>query len=284
MFWIPILGAFALGSGAVLERFVLRKKSMNQRVYQANLFLAVVLIMLPFLYFFWKFDVGALEWKNILIFLLVVLFSVFANILAVYAMKWEKIENLEPAKVMEPMFVVLLAIVFSFFFGTEMFGRNFKVIIPAIIAVGALIFSHIRRHHFEMNKYFLAAIGGSFFYALELILSRLILDFYSPLSFYFFRCLAIFFIMIIIFRPKFGKLKNKVKLQVLLIAFTWVVYRVAVYYGYMHLGVVSTTLVVMLGPVFVYIFAHKFLKEKIQWRNIVASAVIIACVVYALFA
>jgi drug/metabolite transporter (DMT)-like permease len=70
----------------------------------------------------------------------------------------------------------------------------------------------------------------------------------------------------------------------LLVGIIWVVYRVATYYGYLKIGVISTTLILMLGTIFIYIFAKIFLKEKISTRNIIASAVILACIAYAIFA
>jgi hypothetical protein len=39
----------------------------------------------------------------------------------------------------------------------------------------------------------------------------------------------------------------------------------------------------MLGPIFIYILAHNFLKEKINIRNFIASLVIVACVVYGVW-
>ena len=64
----------------------------------------------------------------------------------------------------------------------------------------------------------------------------------------------------------------------------WVVYRVVAYYGYIKIGVVSTTLILMLGAVLTYVFAKIFLKEKISTRNIIASVIILACILYASFA
>jgi drug/metabolite transporter (DMT)-like permease len=62
----------------------------------------------------------------------------------------------------------------------------------------------------------------------------------------------------------------------------WVAYRVIIYYGYLNIGVIFTTLLIMLGPIFIYIFAKIFLKEKLNWRNVVAGIVIAASVVYAI--
>ena len=283
MIYIPILGALALATGTILQKVVLREKKINIKLYHVLEFLAIIIVMLPFVYFFWKFDAQALELKNILIFGSVILFSIIANLLLFYSVKWEKISNLEPAKILEPLFIILMAIIFSFFF-ENLYERNLKVIIPAIIAGAALILSHIRKHHLHFNKYFLAAIAGSFFFALELVISRLILDLYSPISFYFLRSSAVFLISLALFRPNFKKVNKSVGLRILLIGLIWVIYRVIIYYGYLNIGVVFTTLLIMIAPIFIYVFAHIFLKEKIRVRNIIASLVIIACIIYAILA
>ena len=235
--------------------------------------------MAPFVYFFWKLDPGALQLKNILIFGSVILFSIIANLFTFYSMKWEKVSNLEPAKILEPLFVILLAIIFSFFF-ESLFERNLKVIIPAIIAAAALILTHIEKRHLNFNKYFIAAIIGSFFFASELIMTRLILDFYSPISFYFLRCSAVLLISLAIFRPSLKKVDKSIRLKVLLTGIVWVIFRVIVYYGYLNIGVIFTTLILMLGPIFIYAFARIFLKEKIKVKNIIAAGIIIACILY----
>jgi drug/metabolite transporter (DMT)-like permease len=281
MYYLPIIGAVALASGTILEKLVLRKRGINIKLFQTATFLALIITMLPFVYFFWKLDPGAFELKNIIIFTIVVIFSILANLFVFYSLKWEKLSNLEPARLLEPLFVILLAILFSFF-AEDLYERNIKIIVPALIAGFALIFSHVKKHHLTFNKYFIAAVIGSLFFAVELVISRLILDFYSPISFYFLRSSAVFLLSFLIFRPNFGKLSTKVKWEILLIGAIWMIYRVIVYYGYLNIGVIFTTLLIMLGPIFIYIFARIFLKEKLGWRNIVASLIIVAAVVYAI--
>ena len=283
MIEIPIFGALALAGGTILEKIVLRKRKLDIKLYQVLSFSAIVLIIIPFIYFFWKVDAGALKLENIIILAVVILFSILANLLTFYSMKWEKITNLEPAKILEPLFVILLAIIFSFFV-EGLYDRNIHIIIPALIAAFALIFSHIRKHHLEFSKYFVAAIFGSLFFALELVLSRLILDFYSPLAFYFIRCFFIALISLALFSPKFGNLNKKLKGEIFVIGALWVIYRLVLYYGYLNYGVIFTTLMIMLGPVFTYIFAWRFLKEKPDWKNMLASILIIGSVLYAVLA
>lgn len=281
VFYLPVLGAIALASGTILERIILRKRKVDIKLYQTAGFLAIVLAMIPFIYFFWKLDPAALELKNIIIFSIVILFSIIANLLIFYSLKWEKVSNLQPARVLEPLFVIFLAIIFSFFV-SDLYERNFNIIIPALIAGAALIFSHVKRHHLTFNKYFIAAVLGSFFFAVELVVSMLILNFYSPMSFYFLRSSAILLISFIIFRPNFKKLDTKVRWLIFLTGAIWAFYRIIVYYGYLNIGIIFTTLIIMLGPIFIYIFARVFLKEKLEWRNVVAGLVIAASVIYAI--
>lgn len=280
-FQFPLFGALALATGTIFERAVLLRKKLDIKTYQIASFIAIVICLLPILYFFWHVDSQAFKLENFLIFLLVVFFSIIANILVFYSIKGEKINNLEPARVLEPLFVIILTIIFSFFF-ENLYEKNIKFVIPALISSSALIFSHIKKHHLDFNKYFIAAIIGSFFFAIELVISRLILDFYSPVTFYFFRSTAILIFSFVIFKPNFKILNKNSKIIILITGATWVVYRLIVYYGYLQLGIIFTTLLLMLGPVFIYTFAHFFLKERMSWKNLLASIIIVASVIYAI--
>lgn len=280
---IPFIGAISLAATTVFEKILLGKKKIDIKAYHVAAFLAVVIAMLPFIYFFWGVESQALTLTNILIMVFIVIFSTIANILMFYSIKWEKISNLEPAWVLEPLLTIIISLIFYFILGNSLFKTDSKIFLPAIVAGAALFASHIRKHHLSFNKYFVAALASSLFFSMELVLSRLLLEFYTPLSFYFIRCILIFTISYLMFRPKINSIPGKVKLWIFGMGFLWVGYRIAVYYGYLQLGIVFTTLMLMLGPIFVYIFAWKYLKEKLDWRNIAASAIIVASVMYALF-
>jgi drug/metabolite transporter (DMT)-like permease len=281
MIYIPILGAIALASGTILQKIVLRRKRINIKFYQTAEFFVIVLAMLPLIYFFWRLDAEAFQTKNLFIFSLVIIFSIAANLFTYYSMKWEKVSNIEPAKILEPLFVIMLAIFFSYLVDGNLFDRKLNIIIPALISGVALVFSHVERHNLKFNKYFVAAVLGSFFFALELVVSRLILNYYSPMTFYFLRCLTIFAISFVAFRPAMINMNNKLKFYFISLGILWVLYRVIVYYGYINFGVIFTTLMIMLGPVFIYIFASIFLKEKLKIKNLISAVIIIASVLYA---
>ena len=281
MITIPILGALALGTGTILDKFNLKNKNLSIKLYQVASFLALVLVMFPLLYFFWKLDAGAFKLKNILIFLGIIISAIIANLLIYYSEKRAKITSLEPAIILETFFVILITIFFGFFI-KGFSETNNRIIIPTLIALAALIFPYMKKEHLKVNKYFGAALLGSFFFALELVLSKFILDFYSPITFYFFRCLFILIISWIIFIPNFKKINKKSWIFILITGAVYVGYRVATYYGYIHYGIIITTLIMMLAPVVIYILASRFLKEKLNWKNVLSSAIILGCVVYVL--
>jgi len=281
MYWIPIVGAILEGSGMIIEKKILRKHKINYKNYTVYGFLALVLVMLPLIYFFWEIDLQAYSPLNILIFMSVILSSILANLLIFYSLKRETVTELEPIRLMQPLFTILLAFIFSFFFIAYSSERKHSILILALIASITLIASHIKKHHLVFNKYIIAALVGSFFFAVELVISRAILPYYSALTFYFLRCLSIFLITLLIFRPK-DKIKNKTKLLILITGAIWVVYRWILYYGYLALGVIFTTMLFILGPVFIFIFARIFLKEKINLRQIISSIIIVACIIAAI--
>ena len=208
---IPIFIPFALAggvseaSGRVIEKNILSKEKLDIKSYIVYSFLIISLIMIPLLFFFGSISSQALTTKNIILLVLVILASVIANLFILFSLTGEKLSELEPTYILQPLFVILLA------FGIYSIERQTapQVLIPALIAAVALIGSHIKKHHFKFNKFLIAGVLGSFFHALELVITRSLLDFYSPLSFYFIRSSLVFVVAFLIFRPDPSKISKK---------------------------------------------------------------------------
>lgn len=277
MFYTPILGAFLEATGMTVEKLMMRKKSLNYKNYTVYGFLAIVLVMLPFVFFFWEIKPEAYSLKNLLIFLLVIICSLLANLLTFFALKRENLTAMEPIRLMQPILTILLAVLI---YSSE--RTHPLTVLLAIIASLSLVFSNVKKHHFSFDKYIIAAMLGSLFFAIELVISKSILSYYSSSTFYFMRCLLIFLITLALFKPT-NKLPTKVKLVMLITGAIWIVYRIILYYGYSAYGIVFTTILFILTPVFVYIFSALFLKEKINIKHIISSIIIIACVAAAVF-
>lgn len=282
MIYIPIIGALLEATGMTIEKKILRKHKINYKNYIVYGFLALVLIMLPLVYFLWNIKPQAYEFNNILIFLAVIFFSIIANLLIFYSLKREDLTEIEPIRLMQPLFIIVLAFIFSFFFVSYSSEKNFAILGLALIASISLIASHIKKQHLSFNKYMIAALLGSFFFAVELVISRAILPYYSSLTFYFLRCLTIFIITAVIFHPKIKSIENKTKLYILIGGAIWVAYRLILYYGYLVYGVIVTTILFILAPIFIFLFARIFLKEKITLKHIISSIIIVVCVIAAI--
>lgn len=281
---LTTFGAFLEGVGTILEKKTLRIKGVNYKNYIPFGFLLIVLAAIPIFFilssifpqiFNWKITQEAFELKNILIFSLIILTAILANLLVYYAMKWEKITELEPIRLSQSLFVIILAFIF---YASE--RNTLSIIIPAIIASLALIGSHIKRHHLQFNKYARAAIFGSFLFALELVISKTLLNFYSPLTLYVLRCLFIFLFTLIIFNKNIKNVNKTAWTYMIITGFIWVIYRGILYYSYNLNGVIFTTLLFLLSPIFIYLFSYKYLNEKPNWKNIIASIIILICVIY----
>ena len=281
MIYLPIIGAFLEGAGMTIEKLLLRKKSLNYKNYTVFGFLVIIIAMLPFIFFLWKISPEAYLLKNLFVFFLIIFFSILANLFTFFALKKENLTVIEPIRLMQPLFTILLAFILSFFFQIYYIERNWSILILGLIASITLVLSHIKKHHLVFDKYILAALFGSLFFAIELVLSKFILQYYNSFTFYFLRCLVIFLITWIIFRPKL-KINSKTKWVIFLTGIIWVIYRIILYYGYEIYGVVFTTILFILTPIFIYIFARIFLKEKLTLRNIISAAIILACVILAI--
>lgn len=278
MVYLPVIGAFLEALGTILEKKLLKHKKINYKNYTSYGFLAIVLVLLPLIYFFHDVKNEAFILKNVVIFLFVVFMSVLANILFFYSLKKVEISEFEPIRLMQPLFTILLAVIF---YSSE---RNWSIVLLALIASISLVVAHIKKHHFVVNKYVLSIYLGSFFFAAELVASKAIVEYYHPFFFYFLRCFFIFVLTLLIFRPKFDVFvkEKKIGLLTLIIALIWVFYRAIIYYGYGAYGVVATTLLFILAPVFLITLAVIFLHEKPNLRQIISVIIMLICVVVAI--
>lgn len=286
-FTIPFLGALSEATGTIIEKKVLRKKRVDFRAYNTFSFLAIILMLIPLLFilnfiFPEKFPITinseAFILKNIIILLGVIFFSILANLFVFYAMKWEKMTEIEPMRLMQPLFTIILA--FIFYTGERQ--TQTQILIAALIASLTLILSHVHKYHFQLNKYAWSAIFGSLFFAIELVISKQILTYYPPLIFYLFRCLGVFLVSLFIFKSNAKKIEIKTWSMIYITGLIWIVYRLLLYTSFVKSGLIITTLLFILTPVFIYILSYKYLNEKPNWRNIIASVIIVLCVAYAM--
>ena len=281
MAYLPLMGAFFEASLAILVKKIINKQKVNFMNFIIYIFLSIILVSIPLLFFFWNIKPEALQLNNIILLAIIVITSIFANFFIFYSLKKEDLTELQPIRLTTPLFTILLVFIFSFFFDIYLSERNYSILFLALIASLALVFSHFKDDKVKFNKYAIAALIGSFLFALELTISKSILLYYNPITFYFIRSLWVFILVWVFLHNKLSPIQNKTKIYILIAGIIAVMYRVILYYGFLTLGVIFTTTIFILAPVLTYIFAHIFLKEKITLRQIISSIIIVACVVLA---
>jgi len=279
---LPVFGALLEATTAILVKKIINKHKVNFKNYIVYIFASIVLVSLPFIFFFWKVDPIALRLPYLLLFFSMVVVAIFANYFIFYSLKKEDLSEITPIRLTTPLFTILLAFILSFFFSSYVGEGNYKILIIALIASLALIIAHVEKDHFNFNKYSMAALVGSFLFAIDLVMIKPLLLYYNPLTLYFIRAIFIFTITWIIFHPKLGSIANKTRLLVLFASIAAVFMRIILYYGFQTLGIVFTTTIFILAPVLTYIFPAIFLKEEITKKQIFSSIVIIGCVVAAI--
>ena len=278
---VAFLGAFLDSILSVIDKKIIKSR-INFRNYIVYIFLSIVIFSLPLVFFFWSVSPEALELKNLIIFMIIVIISIFANFFVFYSLTREDLSEIQPIRLTTPLFIILLSFIFSFFFSVYENERNYSIIILSLIASISLIVAHTKRDHLYFNKYALSAVIGSFFVAFELVLSKFLLNYYNPITLYFLRSLWILIITWAVFHRKLSSIKGKTKFLILLLGIMAVFMRVILYYGYQKLGIVFTTTIFVSSSIFIYIFAWIYLKEKVTLRQIISSIIILICVIGAI--
>ena len=225
MFQIPLLGAFLDAAGVILYKKLANRHKITYKDFMVYGFLSIVLVSLPLLYFFWRIDPLAGRNINIAILALVIIISIFANYFSFYAFKHRDLSKIQSIRLTLPLFTILLAFFLSFFFEVYSNERNYYVLLFAFIASLSLFFFNVKKEHFHFDKYSWSMLLGSFLFAIELTISKPILEFYHPITFYFIRSLIILIIALSLFRNDISKLKPVGKGLFLLSALFWVGYR-----------------------------------------------------------
>lgn len=160
--------------------------------------------------------------------------------------------------------------------------RNFFVLIPALLASLAIVWSHWERHHFQIAKKtspfliwtLLAAPAGA-------VISKVLLAAWNPIS----LRLVTDGVIAVILGPLFYKQERNISprafnllvLTNILTSIAWILF----YFSYQRSGIVYTTLIFSLQPLLVYFAALFFLRESFHYKKFAAFLVVLASIVIA---
>lgn len=273
-----IIASLGYAGGVVSDKFVLSKYRVPVMRYLPLLFVWLTVITAVFLSRWGKFDFETFfQLKYILIFIIMIVVAVTWNILYAQGIQKEDLHELELIMLLSPLVTIVFA---TIFLPKE---RDWGIFIPSIIAAVALLATRFRSHHVHIGKVAWKTILAMVLLSFESILIKELLSVFSPVALYFIRTAAIAIVFLIMFKPKLLSMPRNAFALIILSAIFGVVQMVLKFYGFQNLGIVETTMILVLGPFLVYTASSVFFKEHFYKRDALAAVVVILCILYVEF-
>lgn len=217
---------------------------------------------------------AALSWQYLGLVLLMAILAANYNFLYYYGLRYKHISEIEPFFLFNPLIAILIA---GIFYPSERFWQIYLAIIIASIF---LLWSHLKKRHVVLGKPLLAVLGFSLLFGLEAVIIKQLLAVYSPVALYLIRVITTALFIWVLEKGKIPLLTLKQIPYFVLLAAGALVTNSLIYLSYGLQGISSTIFILILSPVLVYALAVLFLKEKLIWKNLVTSVVIILLIIW----
>lgn len=217
---------------------------------------------------------AALSWQYLGLVLMMAILAANYNFLYYYGLRYEHISEIEPFFLFNPLITILIA---GIFYPSERFWQIYLAIIIASIF---LLWSHLKKRHIVLGKPLLAVLGFSLLFGLEAVIIKQLLVVYSPVALYLIRVITTALFIWVLEKGKIPLLTLKQIPYFVLLAVGALVTNSLIYLSYGLQGISSTIFILILSPVLVYALAVLFLKEKLIWKNLVTSLVIILLIIW----
>lgn len=270
-----LIASIGYAGGVIADKVVLSRKKVPLLRFIPLLFIFLALFTATLL-----FKWGKIEWSLLLsarylwLTLAMIVVAVVWNIYYYRGLQQEEIHEFELIMLLSPMATIIFA---EIFLPSE---RSWSTFIVGIIASLTLIATRFRHHHMKISQVAWQSMLAMILMSFESILIKELLGVLSPVSLYFMRTLIIAIVFILAYKPKlFSVSKSVLGLTALSAAFG-VIQMVLKFYGFESLGVIETTMILVLGPFLVYFLSMFIFKEKVFKRDLLAFAVLVGCILF----
>ncbi|MFA5927053.1 MAG: DMT family transporter [Patescibacteria group bacterium] len=214
---------------------------------------------------------------NLVLFVLMILAAVAWNILYYRGVQKENLAEFELIMLLTPLATIIFA---GIFLPAE---RNASAFAAGLIASLALVASRFRRHHVRLSRVAKQSMLAMIFMSLESIFIKELLEVFSPVALYFVRTTVLAVVFLLLYRPKLLAFSPTAFALTIISAVFGVVQMVLKFYGFQNVGIVETTMILLLGPFFVYIFSYFYFHERLYKRDVAALAAIVVSILYVEF-
>jgi drug/metabolite transporter (DMT)-like permease len=275
---LPLIAVFAnAGFLTITKKFFrqygrLTSKEFNWLQFAGIVF--VLLLVIPFFGVWPNFSQALNLWWVMLI---MVALATAGNLLYFWGIEHEKISDVEPFLLFNPLGAILIA---GVFFADE---RSWSIFVAAGLASLALFWTYRKKHHFALTKGLWAIVLFIVVYGLEAVTIKYLLDVFDPVVLYFVRSILVMLALTVFATPKFSIIKSRHLAPFGIIGALAVASVVTTYMAFNVLGLSETIFVFVLSPILIYVLSVIFLAEKWKTKNIIASVVVTLLVIWVSF-
>lgn len=273
-----VISSIGYAGGVILDKIILSVYLVPVRRFIPWLFIWLAAISVFAVYIFGgKLTSQVFEPHYLLLFLLMIVVAFTWNLYYYEGIQREEVHEFELVMLFAPLATIVLA---EIFLPTERSVTNF---VAGTIASVALLASRIDKRHLKLSRYWKQLFVATFLIAVETIIIKKLLTAYDPSVLYLVRTTVLALAFLAVYRPKLLQVSKKAFALTIATAFFGVVQMILKFYGFQSLGVVETTLILILGPVLVYALSSFFFRERMQLRTGISAIVVLACVIYITF-
>jgi drug/metabolite transporter (DMT)-like permease len=276
-FLFPIFAAVLQAGSFTLDKVVLSIRRVSFKTYMGVSFpLIFIITLIIFLIFRPPLSSDLLSGNLLWLLLASIGMTITTNLMFYRALDDDGLGEIQTFDLLHNIPIIIFA---SIIFTDE---RHYTVIIPALIASLAVIWSHWEHHHLKIAKktapYLIWTLIAAPFGA---SISKTLLDSWNPISLELVRSGA----LAIIIGPLFFRFAQKIPLKGFLILLgtnvlttvAWILF----YFSYQRSGIVYTILIFSIQPLLVYFASLLILKEKLHWKKVAAFAVVLISIIFA---
>jgi drug/metabolite transporter (DMT)-like permease len=276
-FIFPILAAVFQAGSYAIDKNVLSLRRVSFKTYASFSFPLIFLItLLIFIIFQSPLSFALFKGFHWLFVLILMGITIADNLIFYRALDNDRLEEIQTINLLP----VISVIIFSSLIFTD--ERKLFIIIPALIASLAVIWSHFEKHHFKIKKYTLPFLVWALIAApFKALMLKILLFTWHPVSLQLVISGGVALGIGLIISKHFMKIPKKAFLILaasnVLTSIAWILF----YFSYQVSGIIYTVLIFSLQPLLVYLASIFFLKEPLQWKKAVAFAIVLISIVAA---
>jgi drug/metabolite transporter (DMT)-like permease len=160
--------------------------------------------------------------------------------------------------------------------------REPRLLAPALIVSLTLTLTYLKSHHLDFKRYGRWLILAVMLMALEAVIIKLLLAVYSPAGLYFIRTLLLALVFTLTHPPELKGITKGQWQGILGVGVFGTIFKIVQYTAYSKVGMVITTMILVLSPFLVLLADRLILKERLRLKYILGMVVIGATIGWAL--